>query len=61
MIPPLVSISKIFIVSMSKDTGKPMYGALYYPGLKAGKQTHSYQSSARYLSIQRRISSELYM
>ena len=27
----------IFIVSMSKDTGKPIYNALYYPDLKAGK------------------------
>lgn len=27
----------IFITSMSKDTGKPVYEALYYPDLKAGK------------------------
>jgi hypothetical protein len=27
----------VFIISMSKDTGKPVYGALYYPDLKAGK------------------------
>ena len=27
----------VFIISMSKDTGKPVYGELYYPDLKAGK------------------------
>jgi len=27
----------VFIISMSKDTGKPVYGALYYPDLKTGK------------------------
>ena len=27
----------ILIISVSKDTGKPVYGALYYPDLKAGK------------------------
>lgn len=27
----------IFIISMSKDTGKPVYGAIYYPDLTAGK------------------------
>jgi len=27
----------VLIISMSKDTGKPIYGVLYYPDLKAGK------------------------
>ena len=27
----------VFINSMSKDTGKPVYGVLYYPDLTAGK------------------------
>ena len=27
----------VFISSVSKDTGKPVYGVLYYPDLKAGK------------------------
>jgi hypothetical protein len=27
----------VLIISTSKDTGKPIYGALYYPDLKAGK------------------------
>jgi hypothetical protein len=27
----------IFIISMSNDTGRPIYGAIYYPDMKAGK------------------------
>ena len=34
----------IFIISMSRDTGRPVYGALYYPDLNAGK-------ASRFISI----------
>ena len=27
----------IFIISMSSDTGEPIYGAIYYPNIQAGK------------------------
>jgi hypothetical protein len=27
----------IFIISMSSDTGEPIYGAIYYPDIQAGK------------------------
>jgi hypothetical protein len=27
----------IFIISMSNDTGEPIYGAIYYPDLESGK------------------------
>ena len=27
----------IFIIEMSNDTGRPIYGAVYYPDIKAGK------------------------
>jgi hypothetical protein len=27
----------VFIIQMSNDTGRPIYGAVYYPDMKAGK------------------------